>query len=496
MATRDELRLPVIRSGALQLAGQTLQVALTVGSGMVLARLLTPADFGLLAMAYTLTGPLSTIKDFGFTAAAVQREDLSDRQLSALFWVALRLNLLTTIAAACLGPVLARIYGEPRLTAIVAALGLALCLLGLGTLHQALLIRRLQFRRLTVIEIASVLGGTTAGVGSALLGAGAWSLVAQFASTSAIKGAGMWLACDWRPSVPGATGTHDSPDIDSLRSYGRYLTGIRILSEVGRYADRAIVGFFNGATAAGFYDNAQRWSLYPVQQLYLPLSSVAVAGLSRVQGDPPTYRRWARAGLLPVFSLAMPALTFMAVEAPSVIPALLGPQWVSAIPPFRVLCVAAFAGSVSGATRWLYLSRGAPRAQLRWALLSTPLMLLAAAAGAPWGPYGVALGVAAATALLTYPGVAICLAGSPLTAGDVFSVAARPALASVAAGVGIAVAEPWLAGGGVAIDVLVKGLVFLSVYVAVWAGLPGGRTAAADLVRLARTALPVRTQPR
>jgi PST family polysaccharide transporter len=496
MATRDELRLPVIRSGALQLAGQILQVALTVGSAMALARLLTPGDFGVLAMAYTLIGPLSTIKDFGFTAAAVQREGVDDRQLSALFWVALRLNLLTTIAVACLGPVLARIYGEPRLTAIVPALGLALCVLGLGTLHQALLMRRLQFGRLTVIEIASVLGGIAAGVGSALLGAGAWSLVAQFVATSATKCAGMWLACDWRPSGLRSGGTRDSPDIDSLRSYGRHLTGIRILAEVGRYADRAIVGFFSGANAAGFYDNARRWSLYPVQQLNLPLSSVAVAGLSRVQGDPATYRRWAQAGLLPVFSLAMPALTFMAVEAPTVIPGLLGPQWGPAIPLFRVLCVAALAGSVSGVTRWLYLARGEPRAQFRWALLSTPLIVVAAGAGVPWGPYGVALGVAAATALLTYPGVASCLEGSPLTAGDVFRVAARPALASVAAAVGTAFAGPWLAAGGVAVELAVKGLLFLAVYSAAWAGLPGGRTAAADLFRLARAALPARTPPR
>ncbi len=496
MATRDELRLPLIRSGALQLTGQLLQVALTVGSGMVLARLLTPADFGVLAMAYTLTGPLSTIKDFGFTAAAVQREDLDDRQLSALFWVALRLNLLTTLAVAGFGPVLAWIYGEPRLTAIVPALGLALFVLGLGTLHQALLIRRLQFRRLTIVEIVSTLVGLTAGVGLALLGAGAWSLVAQFAATSASKGSGMWLASDWRPSRFRTGGMRDSPDIDSLRSYGRHLTGIRILSEVGRYADRAIVGFFSGATAAGFYDYAQRWSLYPVQQLYLPLSSVAVAGLSRVQGDPATYRRWARAALLPVFSLATPALTFMAVEAPIVILALLGPQWLPAIPLFRVLCVAALAGSVSGVTRWLYLSRGAPRAQFRWALLSTPVVIVAAAAGALWGPYGVALGVAAATVLLTYPGVVICLEGSPMTAGDVFRVAARPALASVAAAIGIAVAGPWLASGGLAIELPVKGLVFLAIYAAAWGSLPGGRAAAADLLRLARAALPARTPPR
>lgn len=481
----------MIRSGALQLAGQLVQVVLTVGSGMALARLLTPADFGVLAMAYPLTGPLSTIKDFGFTTAAVQREQLDDRQLSALFWVALRLNLLTTVAVVCLGPVLARIYGEPRLTAIVPVLGLALCVLGLGTLHQALLIRRLQFRQLTTIELASVLGGIIVGVGLAWLGAGAWALAAQFAATSAIKGAGMWLACDWRPSGPPSMGSHDGPDIDSLRSYGRHLTGIRILSEVGRYADRAIVGYFSGATAAGFYDSGQRWSLYPVQQLYLPLSSVAVAGLSRVQGDPATYRRWARAGLLPVFSVAMPALMFMATEARTVIPALLGAQWIPAVPLFRVLCVAAFAGSVSGATRWLYLSRGAPRTQFRWALLSAPLMVGAAGAGAPWGAYGVALGVAAATILLAYPGVAICLEGSPLTAGDVFRVAVRPALASVVAALGLSVAGPWVAGG-----LPLKGLAFLAVYSAVWVGLPGGPTAAADLFRIARTVLPARSPPR
>ena len=487
---RADLRGTSVRSGFIQFGAQGIQLALNFGSGMVLARLLAPEDFGLLAMVYSLTSLVITVNDFGFAMAAVHREHLDHRQVSALFWVSLKLNSLTWLFVACMAPVLAWFYGEQRLVAITLAMSVGIFVLALTTQHQSLLVRQMRFREIRSAELGAQVLGIIAGIAAALLGAGYWALVYQFLTASASKGVAMWRVSGWRPArYSDVAGAHP-PEIASMISYGRHLTGFRILSEIGRNLDRVLVGYLSGPGAAGLYDNSYRWSLYPVQQIFIPITSVAVAGLSRVRHQPAIYRAWCQAGLLPVFSLAMPAVTFMFVEARSVILVLLGEQWLAAVPLFRVLCIAAFASSMTSATRWLYLSQGETRRQLRWALIYTPVMVVAVCAGVPWGPYGIAIGFTTGTCLLTYPSIAFCLKTSHLTIGDFFSSVARPALSSLAAGTLLVAGGSWLTQDIVVLDVIAKLFAFAVAYFIIWVGAPGGRQAMLDVGRLVRVVLP------
>lgn len=487
---RADLGGTSVRSGFIQIGAQSIQLALNFGSGMALARLLVPEDFGLLAMVSSLTALVIAANDFGFAMAAVHREQVDHGQVSALFWVSLKLNALTVLLVACMAPVLAWFYGEERLVAITLAMTLGIFVLGLTTQHQSLLIRQMRFGHLRSVEVGSQLAGIVVGVATALLGAGYWALVYQFLTASVSKSAAMWLVSGWRPArYRGAAGAR-APEIGAMLSYGAHLTGFRIISEIGRNLDRVLVGYFSGATAAGLYDNSYRWSLYPVQQIYLPITSVAVAGLSRVQDQPAVFRAWCRAGLLPVFSVAMPALTFMFVEARGVILVLLGEQWLAAVPLFRVLCIAAFASSMTSATRWLYLSLGETKRQFHWSLIYTPVMVIAVSAGVSWGPYGVAIGFTVGTCLLTYPSIAFCLKTSYLSIGNFFSIAARPALASFGAAALLAAGEPWLTGNGLVVDMSTKCVAFGVAYLIIWAGAPGGKGAVADVWRLVRIVLP------
>jgi O-antigen/teichoic acid export membrane protein len=483
--SRMNLRERAVRSGFIQIGAQALQLALIIGSGMALARLLTPEDFGLLAMASSLTAFVGNLRDFGLPLATVHRETVDHQQVSALFWVNLKLNLLTTLFMALTAPALAWFYKEGRLTAMTLVMAVGFFCLGLTDQHKSLLMRQMRFGSLTFIDVGSVLTGIIVGIGAALLGARYWALVLQFLADALTRSITTWLVCGWRPAWSARRFEMLNPDLRSLLSYGAHLTGFRILSHIGRHLDRVLVGYFGGVTAVGLYDNAYRWALYPVQRVYVPLLGVAVASLSRVQHDPKAYCASLKEGLLPVLSVVMPTLAFMIIEARGVILVLLGSQWLEAVPLFRLLCIAAFATSMSRVTKWLYLSQGETKRQLRWGLIDTPVMVLAVAVGIQWGALGVAVSYTVTTCLLTYPSIAFCLKTSHLSLRDFLGIVWRPALASVMAAIlllaaGTAIPK-W---NSMAIELLMKLIAFGLAYLLLWVALPGGRQAIADARRL------------
>lgn len=483
--TRVNLRERSVRSGFIQIGAQGVQLTLMIGSAMVLARLLTPGDFGLLAMVSSLTAFVVSFRDFGFPMATVHRQRVDHSQISALFWVNLKLNMLIALLMALMAPALARFYGESRLTAITLVMAVGIFCSSLADQHKSLLTRQMRFGRLMLIEVGSLLTGIVVGIGAALLGAGYWALVFQFLASAFTRSVATWLVCGWCPAWQAWRLRTLNPDLRSMLSYGAHLTGFRVLAHIGLNLDRVLVGYFSGAAAVGVYDNAYRWSLYPVQQVYPSLLSVAVSGLSRMQDDPKAYRASFKKALLPVFGLVMPALAFMFMEAQNVILVLLGDQWSEAVPLFRILCIAGFAVSMTRVTKWLYLSRGETKRQFRWGLISTPVMVLAVAIGARWGAFGVALGFTVATCLLTYPSIAFCLKTSHLSMRDFLGTVWRPALASVAAAfLLLAVGAVIPSGRSVAVGLLVKLAVFGLAYLSLWVGMPGGKQAAADVLRI------------
>ncbi len=472
------------RSGAVRLAAQGAQVALGVGVGMALARLLTPRDFGLVAMVTTLIAFVGSFRDFGLPLATVHQERVDDRQLSALFWLNLRWNLLIALSLAALAPGLAWFYGEPRLVAITLVMALGVFGIGLSVQHESLLTRRLRFGALTAIELGALVTGSAVGIGAALAGAGYWALVLQFLVNLLAKSAALWAIGSWRPSRPAGRDGAPGPDLRAILAYSRQTTAQRIIAHIGRNLDRVLVGAVGGPAALGLYDRSYQWSIFPTAQVHGPLLGVAVASLSRLRHDPARYRAHCRLALLLVFSLCLPATAFMFTEATAVILLLLGDQWLAAVPIFRLLCLAAFANCATVVTKWLYLSLGETGRQLRWSLIATPVPILAVALGARWGAYGVALGFTGATCLLAYPSVAYCLKTSPLGLRDFLGVLWRPAVAAIAAAGALALARTLLPIPGALVPALaLKLALFGGVYLALWAGLPGGWPLVVALLR-------------
>lgn len=487
---RANLRGRSIRSGLITLSAQVVQLIVSVGATVALARLLRPEDFGLLAMANSLVMFVDQIRSGGLSMATVHKESATHGQVSALFWLNTGLQTLIALGVALLAPALAWFYDEPRLTTITRVMALGLFCTGLVTLHEALLKRQMRFGTIVLINVGSTFVGAAAGVGAALLGAGYWALVLQFMSTSFSRGLLVWWRCRWRPAWQAWHAERSTSGFRSLLSYGVHLTGFRFAERLALSSDRILIGYVSGARPLGLYDNAYKWSRFPFMQIYLPLFNVVMSSLSRVQDDPQAYRAYFRKGLLPIFALPLPALAFMTLEARGVILVLLGQQWLDAVPFFRLLCVSMFAESMSKITKLLYLSQGETKRQLLWGGVYAPVMVLGVVIGVQWGALGVAAGWTIATCLLVYPSLAFCLRVVPLRMRDVVQVIWRPAFASLAAAVLFAVSRSVLpVMDSMLVDVLFRAGVFGGAYLLIWVGLPGGRLAVLEVVHTLRTTL-------
>lgn len=469
-------------AGTLRLGGQLAKLVILVGLSMAMARLLTPADFGLFALVGTLSAFVATFRDFGLGHATIYARALSDEQRHAVLRVQLSLSGRLVLLMALAGPVLAMIYDEPRLVRITLVMALVNGIAALAVLPESLLSRRMRFGTLAGIEVGALLTSGVVGVGLAWAGAGYWALVAQAATDLLARTAALWLATPWRPDLrrlmqaPAAA--------SSLVRYSREAVLSRAVNYAGQNLDLIVVGLVAGTAAAGLYSRAYQWATMPMLQVYGALLGVLVAGLSRARDDAVLFRVCARQLLLPIFALCLPAIAFIGTAAEAFVLVLLGEQWRDAAPLLRLFCAATFAGSALQVMKPIYLATGRTGRQLRWTLTAAPLTATAVLVGARWGMAGVALGFTVATCLLVLPGVWYGLRGSPLRLADMLGIVARPGLAAVGAAMLLAATTPLLpplAAGPLA-HLAAAAASYGLAYGLIWLGLPGGPRALRELL--------------
>ena len=463
------------RAAAVSIAGNGLQLLILLGATAVLARLLTPRDFGLLAMAFTLVELATTFRDLGLASATVQRADINQAQMSALFWRSVPTAALVGLLLLAGGPVLAAFYGPHELIGICAVLSVGVALLALTQLHLGLLRRQMRFAMLSVIDVGAVTAGAVAGIGAALLGAGYWALVVQQLVLFLVQSGALWGASRWRPSRPRDSAPRGDVGVREMLRYGRFTASARFVSYLGRNADQVIIGRVAGTGPLGLYKRAFTLSTLPFTAIYTPISKVAQSSLSRLQHDPPRYRQGFRTWGVALFGVTLPATAFLVVAAEDAVLVLLGDQWVGAIDLLRILAAGAFFWAIGQATKWLYLTEGRTREQFVWSVVATAVTLAGVAIGAVWGTTGVAAGYAVSTGLLAPAAVAYCLRGSRVTVRDWGYAVIRPA---VAAAVGAVATLPLIAaldGTSPFLRLAAAAPFFGLVCLAAWALPPGGR---------------------
>jgi PST family polysaccharide transporter len=479
---RADLAERAVRGSAATLGIQVSTVLGALVATAVLARLLTPGDFGLVAMALVVLGLFQIAGELGLPAATVQTPEIDRAKLTSLFWLQVSLGVALALALAGSAPLVARLYGEPRLVAVVGALSAVLWLRALGYPQIALLRRRMRFAAYAVSELSGVLAGFAAGCALAIGGAGYWALVGQQLAGAAVATGAAWGFSSWRPErLLRWAGVRD------LVGFGARLTASTLFAYGARSLDRLLIGSLFGDVALGLYATPQRLQERASDLAAVSIARVAPGVLSRLQAEPDRYRRAYRQALLYGLSVSAPVPAFLCVDAGPLVATLLGPQWLDAIPIFRLLAVAGLAATLQPATRWVYLSRGRMDRLLRWTAIESAALAAAVVLGVRWGALGVAAALALIGWLLRLPDALFCFRGAPVAVSDVAAAAWRPfAAALLAAPAPLALQALRGAAPGSPIDLGVDLITFGALYVAAWLALPGGRGVAAEALRLAR----------
>ena len=470
-----------VRGGAVTMGAQIARFILQLGSTAILARILTPADYGLMGMVFVFINFISLFKDLGLSAATIQKAEITHNQVSNLFWVNVGISSLIMVISCVLAPVIAWFYEEPRLTLITLVLSSAFIFGGLTVQHQALLRRQMRFLTLATIDIVAMVAGITVAIVWALYRKDYWALVLMQLAMPFTTMVGVWLACAWRPGLPKRySGT------GSLLSFGGHLTGFSLLNYFSRNLDNILIGWKVGVEELGVYAKAYQLLLMPFDQINRPVAKVALPTLSRLQLEPDRYRAYYKKGVGLLALLGMPLVVFMFVAADKLILTMLGNQWQDAILIFRLLAPAAFIGTFNVATGWVYNSMGRSDRQLRWAIFTSTITVIGFLIGIHWGSIGVAASFSITITVLRYPGIVYCFKTSYLKVGDLIEVLWRPALASVMAGVTLYCSNLYIGSPIPLISLILDSLLYGLFYILCWLILPNGKTTLINFLLLAK----------
>lgn len=454
-----DLKEKTIRGGVARVVAQVVFFALRIAALMILARLLDPKDFGLVGMVTAFTSVFILFRDFGLSTATVQRVDITDGQISTLFWINVLVGAVLTILLSALAPIVVRFYHEPRLFWVTIALASGFVINAAGVQHSALLQRELRFTELAVIQIAALAVSTLLGIGMALLGYGYWSLVVLSVTLPLASTVAFWMASGWIPGRP-----QKGVDVLPMVHFGGAVTLISLIVYVAYNLDKVLVGRYLGAGALGVYGRSYQIISIPTENMNAAVGEVAFAALSRLQDEPARLRSYFLKGYSLVLALTVPITCIIAMFPHDLVMVILGSKWDSATRILQFLAPTILVFAIINPLGWLLFAMGMVKRSIKIALVLAPIVISGYAIGLRFGSNGVALGFSVAMMLWVAPHIAWGVHGTPISFSDVIKTMFRPVL-SGAVGVAAALGFQFLASTWSPFPRLVTGvLILLAVY--------------------------------
>jgi PST family polysaccharide transporter len=383
---------------------QLLQQLLRFLISVILARLLTPRDFGLLGMIAVFTGFATLFSDMGFGAALIHREDLEERHLSSVLWLNAILGLLLAVLFLLIAPLVARFYHEPKLSSLTMLMAVNFVITPLGSVQTTILRRAMNFRRLAFIQVFSVLVSGSVAIAMACRGYGTQSLVWQILAASSVTVILLWVVTKWRPRL-----SIDRSALRDLFGFSANLLGFNIVNYWVRKSDNLFVGRFIGGEGLGIYSRAYSTMMLPLSQITAVLGRVMFPALSRVQNDNARLKRIYLRSISLIALATFPLMLGLLVVSEPFVLALYGPKWSAVIPIIRILSPLGMVQSIGATVGWIYQSKGRTDLFFRWGVAAGALLIGSIA-------LGIWLGTVASVALcyaitsgvvLLYPSFAI-----------------------------------------------------------------------------------------
>jgi PST family polysaccharide transporter len=375
------------RGSSIVLGGQAVKLLLQFASLVLLSRLLTPTEFGLVAMVVAVTGIADLLRDFGLSSAAIQSRTLSKDERTNLFWANCALGALCTALVSAAAPLIVALYGQPALGPIVLALAWVFLLSGINTQFRADLTRSMRYPALAVSDIGAQAVAFGAAVVLALNGAGVWAIVVQQLVTALLGLVINVVAVRWLPGRP-----RRRVSIRRFFRFGGNLFAAQTLTYLTKNVDNIALGIVSGPYQLGLYSRAYQLLMAPLSQVNAPMTGVALPVLSRLQDDKDRFDHYLTRAQLVACYLTASIFAVSAGVAEPLVTVLFGEGWEAVAPIFAILAVGGVFRSIQQIAFWTYMARGETGAQLRMILVTRPIMIVIILAGLPWGPIGVAVG--------------------------------------------------------------------------------------------------------
>ncbi len=467
---KKDLKKKSVQSAITKVLANGTSITLTLISTIILARLLGPKEFGLMAMVLTLTEFARYIMEMGLGTATVQRENITHYEVTFLFWVNFGFGTILMIALAALSPAVAWFYGEPRLIYICLIISTACMFRGLAVQHRSLLERQMRFGYLGLSNLTSTLLSIIIAIALAFYGFGVWALVWREISFAFIYALCSWLFCGWIPGLPRKT-----EGIRKSLRFGVHLSTVSIIQYLTLNTDRILIGRLCGASSLGFYMKAFQLVAMPIENIRSTFWDIGLAPLSTIANDHKKYISYYGKLLSAMSFIYMPMVVFLIIQSEDIILLLLGEKWMEAAPIMRVIAIAGFVTPLTGSIQLVMISCGNTKKYLKWGSISGTCMITGYFIGVKWGAFGVACSYAVCSYILLVAAIIYCLRNSPVTHLDFIKSFIPSALISWVAGLSMLLLLPYVSEKNTLLTLAKSMSILFFVYVVLWITIPDCR---------------------
>ena len=488
---RANLKSKSIRGGMLMLTSGAANFVITIAATSVLARILLPADFGLLGMVFALTAIAERFKDIGLGRATVQKKEVTHAEVSNLFWLNAAVGIGICLSIVMLSRLIAGFYHEQRLTHVAMALSTTFLFAGVTIQHQALLNRRMRFLATGAIATSSLGVSNIFAIVLALKGFGYWSLVWKEILRSVLVATATWIACPWIPGLPDR-----KTKVTQQMRFGQHITLFNIVTYFTSSLDQMLLGRFRGATVLGIYRQAFQLIMMPMSQVTSPMHGVSEPLFSSLQDDLPKYRRIYEKTVSMLSLITMPIAAGVFICAQQIVFLFLGQRWSSAVEIVRILALAAFIEPPISTIGFVMVTCGKTARYALIGFLDSAALVLGVSLGVKWGARGVAIGHVAAAYTVFLPFVWWAFKGTPVRLSLWLRAISRPAICSL-----FMLAVLYVSSEAIPFKNSLAALSFLVpagvvCYFAAMVVLPGGKQILRELLRDCQSALGIKRELR
>ena len=431
--TSGRIQQLAVRGAGATLFSSVVTLGIQVVATLVLARLLSPSDFGVVAMVTTFSLLLTNFGLNGFTEAVLQRDEINSGLASNLFWINVGMGALLSVGLAAAGTFLARFYREPAVAPVSVGVAISVFVSSTSVIHLALLKRAMRFGVASMNDIIARFVSVAVSIVLGLAGWRYWALVAGAIVLPLSQSLGVWYLCRWRPSVPRSVAGTGSMLRFAMNVYSRF--GVNY---VARNMDNFLVGWRFGAFSLGFYKRAYDLFALPASQIAAPLSNVGVSVLSRFKNDVSQFQKYMVGAIALMAFAGMGLGADLTLSGKDIIRVVLGAKWDDAGRIFTFFGPGIGIMLVYYMQGWIYLSSGRAERWLRWSVFESLFTALLFVLALPWGPSGIAFAWTLSFWTLLLPG--FWYAARPLGTGILPIVGAiwRYILASLVAAIAAA----------------------------------------------------------